>query len=265
MNWPLVSVLVIGYMRPALLRQTVESFLATCSYPNLELILADDGSSPDMQAQMRNLPFDVFVMSPRNRGLGANTNAGLAAAHGEFVLQLQDDWVCDGTSDFLQQAVEVMTERPDTGFLRMTDRNPRLVYNRYVTRTGRVVRIYVPDQRKLYCELYTDTPHFKSHRFIEFVGPYCEGVPMELTEIDMRYRFLAQQEFLAGFIEGLHMFEHIGAEHSHRRPLLKVRIAGRLLENRITRHFMQAYLADRTRRIRKSKQGDGARGWLQAE
>ncbi|MCU1237285.1 MAG: tuaH, partial [Candidatus Solibacter sp.] len=96
--FPLVSVVVVGYNRLELLRKTITSFLNTTTYPrnSLELILCDDGSPESVQDQMRLLPFDVFLMASENRGMGNNTNKGIRAAAGAYILQLQDDWECGG-------------------------------------------------------------------------------------------------------------------------------------------------------------------------
>lgn len=74
-----------------------------------------------MQAVMRRLPFNRFVLSNRNSGLGANSNSALAAAKGEFVLQLQDDWECNGPSGFVEAGLSVMRERPEIAFIGFTD------------------------------------------------------------------------------------------------------------------------------------------------
>lgn len=223
MTKPLVSVVIIGYRRPGHLARTVASFLDRNRYPRIELILADDASPPDEQARMRALPFDRIVFAPRNRGLGANTNAGLAAARGDYVLQLQDDWECTGPGDFIEAALDVMQERPELAFVRLTDRERHLRYSLVHTRSGRRVRVYEPrEDAKDF--LYTDTPHIKSRAFIEAMGPYLESRYMQRTELDMRDRFNAQSRFQAAFVEGFHVFEHIGADASFNRGLPLARI-----------------------------------------
>jgi len=215
---PLVSVVVLGYRRPAHLRRTLESFLRVNSYPNLELVLADDGSPPALQDEMRRLPFGTFLLSADNRGLGANTNAGLRAATGDFILQLQDDWLCDGPSGFVEAAIDVMTERPEIGLVRLRQPQPELRYTRWTSRGGLSVRVFdsPPASRRDF--VYTDTPHIKSRAFVQFIGDYLESRYMQKTELDMRDRFNAQTRFRAAFIEGHHLFEHIGADLSFNEP-----------------------------------------------
>ncbi len=219
---PLISVVITGYRRPEQLRITVESFRRVNRYPKVELVLADDASPPEMQEEMRRLPIDRFLFAPRNRGLGANTNAGLAAARGDYVLQLQDDWLCNGPGDFLQAGLEVMRARPDIGMVRLHDRDPSLDFER-VELAGRRVKIYrhAPGTRQF---VYSDNPHLKSRAFIDFIGPFVESRDMYRCEFEMRDRFNAQSRFLAAFVEGYALFEHIGEEVSHRglKPLARI-------------------------------------------
>jgi glycosyltransferase involved in cell wall biosynthesis len=225
---PLVSIVVLSYRRPVHLRRTLESFLRVNTYPNLELVLADDGSPPAMQEEMRRLPFDRFLLSAENRGLGANTNAGLRAARGEFILQLQDDWLCDGPSDFIAEAIEVMTERPEIGMLRLRLPQAELRYTSWTSRRGLAVRVYESPPARSSDFVYTDTPHIKSRAFVDFIGPYLESRYMQKTELDMRDRFNAQRRFKAAFIEGYHLFEHIGADASFNRPPPLARLSAAL-------------------------------------
>jgi len=94
-EWPLVSVLFITYKRFDLLKKTVESFRQNTDYPRLELVIADDGSGPAIQAEIRTLPADVFALMPKNRGLGANNNNGIRHCNGKYILIVQEKDVID--------------------------------------------------------------------------------------------------------------------------------------------------------------------------
>lgn len=225
---PRVSVVVTGYARPATLRETVESLLGVTRYPNLELVLADDASPPELREAMRALPFDRFVFAERNRGLGANANAGLAAARGEYVLQLQDDWACAGPADFLERGVRLLAARPDLGIVRFLAPEAHIPFEEERGPDGGAIRIYRPQPEHAWW-VYSDWPHLKSRAFIDFIGPYAESRYMQRTEIDMRDRFNAQQRYALAYIEGCQMFRHIGGEVSHRQPLPLARI-GRVMD-----------------------------------
>jgi glycosyltransferase involved in cell wall biosynthesis len=243
-EWPLVSVVVTGYERPEQLALTVESLLAVTRYPSLELILADDGSSEQARQKMRELPFDRFVFAARNRGLGANTNAGLAAARGDYVLQLQDDWQCLGPPDFLERGVRLMQTRPSVGLVRFTKlfSPDRALPPHEVLASDPDVLIIKPERGSRFF-VYSDQPHLKSRSYVEFIGPYQESRYMQRTEEDMRRRFNEQTRFEAAFIEGYSAFRHVGRETSHRRPLPTARVVAVL--HRVP------YLATLLRRLRK--------------
>ena len=79
---PKISAVFVTYNRLETLRPTFDTFLATTDYPRdrLELVVADDSSRPEVQAEIRKMPFDVLALSERNNGIGANVNNGIRAA-----------------------------------------------------------------------------------------------------------------------------------------------------------------------------------------
>lgn len=224
----LVSVVVTGYRRPDELRRTVESCRSTSQYQPVEWILADDGSPRAMQEEMRRLGFDRCVFARHNRGLAENANAGLAVASGAYVLQLQDDWLCRGPGDFLTRGLQLLAARPDVGMVRFTSLGLPEPDERHQLTDGPLARIYRPrPDSEIF--LYSDHPHLKHRQLIDFIGPYRPHRYMQRTELDMRDRFNAQQRYSVAFLEGYEVFEHIGEDVSHRKPLPIERL-GRLLQ-----------------------------------
>lgn len=248
LEYPLVSVVITGYRRPIELRKTVESFLRQNSYPNVELILADDASPEDLRTLMRVLPFNKFLFSETNLGLGANANRGLAAADADFVLQLQDDWLCDGPSDFLLRAVRLLQSNPEIGFVRLVAPQATLPFSSHRLADGTVFRTYRPlPGTDVF--VYSDQPHLKTKAFIRSIGPYLEDRYMQRTEIDMRNRFNAQSRYVAAFLEGFSVFRHIGEGVSHRKPLPLARIGG--IMDRVVGLRQAAQLFRAVRRYRR--------------
>lgn len=93
---PLVSVVLVHHDRPELLAQAVDSVLGQ-SYPNLELILVDDGSRlPESHSRLDGYEA-LFcergwrILREPNRYLGAARNTGVRAARGAMILFLDDD------------------------------------------------------------------------------------------------------------------------------------------------------------------------------
>ncbi|HEX2253821.1 MAG TPA: PIG-L family deacetylase [Thermoanaerobaculia bacterium] len=86
---PLVSVVVRTKDRPELLRQALAS-LAAGTWRRTEIVLVNDGGAPPELPGDLGLPV-VRVDLPDNRGRAAAAEAGVAAAHGEYVAFLDDD------------------------------------------------------------------------------------------------------------------------------------------------------------------------------
>lgn len=221
MSEPLVSVVFVTYERPDLLRRTLLTFRSNTAYPNLELIVADDGSGPATQAAIRAMPFDLFKLASRNRGLGANLNAGLEAARGDFVLVLQDDWDCHGPPDYLRRAVELLRSRPDIGIVRFYGAPLPQEESGGGLAPGGMVRSDAEGPLG-----YSDTPHLRSRACLERLGSYREDLWMEDCELEYVARFSGQGEFGVAALRDSYnkVFVHTGEERSHRTGSRRHRI-----------------------------------------
>lgn len=89
----LVSVLIPTYNRRYILEVAIESVLSQ-TYPSIEIIVVDDGSTDDTCSFMKKYP-QVLYIYQENAGLAAARNTGLAAARGEFLafLDSDDSWL----------------------------------------------------------------------------------------------------------------------------------------------------------------------------
>ncbi|MGA8036915.1 MAG: glycosyltransferase [Candidatus Acidiferrales bacterium] len=94
---PQVTVMVPAYNEEAAIVQTVSSALA-CDYPNLEVLVIDDGSK-DRTAELvlANFSHDprVRLIQQPNRGKPAALNHGLAEASGEVIVSIDGDTIVD--------------------------------------------------------------------------------------------------------------------------------------------------------------------------
>ena len=106
----LISVIIPVYKTEAFLSRCVDSVLNQ-TYPNLEIILVDDGS-PDKSGELCDLYAErdarVSVIHKTNGGLSSARNAGLAVARGKYVGFVDsDDWVAADMFDRMHRvAVE---------------------------------------------------------------------------------------------------------------------------------------------------------------
>lgn len=93
---PLVSICLVHYNRPHLLTQALNS-LRQQAYPNIEVVLVDDGSpSVDAQAYLDGLSVefekrDWQIIRQKNCYLGTARNNAAEHARGEYLLFMDDD------------------------------------------------------------------------------------------------------------------------------------------------------------------------------
>ena len=86
---PRASIIIATHNRPHLLPRAVQS--AQAAGTDIEVIVADDASSPETQAVCRDLPGIKYLRIERNVGLGGARNVGIVASTGEYLAFLDDD------------------------------------------------------------------------------------------------------------------------------------------------------------------------------
>ena len=90
-SWPAVTVVVCAYNEERRLGSCLDS-LTRVTYPDLQVLVCDDGSSDRTLEIARRSPFEVLALP--HGGLSAARNAGLAAARGEIIAYLDADAAC---------------------------------------------------------------------------------------------------------------------------------------------------------------------------
>jgi glycosyltransferase involved in cell wall biosynthesis len=109
---PLVSVVIPCYNQAHFLREAVES-VRRQSYPRVETILVDDGSTDDTTAVAAEL--GVRCIRQENRGLAGARNRGLAESSGDYVVFLDAD---DRLLPYgLEANADAFKERPEAAFV----------------------------------------------------------------------------------------------------------------------------------------------------
>jgi len=110
----LVSVIVPSYNMAHFLPEAVQSALAQ-SYPNLEVLIVDDGSTDDTPQVVRQWEGNprVRVHRQANGGLSDARNQGIALTRGPFIalLDADDTWA----TDKLAQQMRLFAGRPEVG------------------------------------------------------------------------------------------------------------------------------------------------------
>lgn len=119
METPLVSVIIPFYSNVDWLKEAVDSVLQQ-TYPNLELILINDGSKEDTSKFLKCYNNKLIYIEKENGGPASARNEGINRASGEYIAFLDSDdiWV----KEKVQKQVEFMQKNKyvwsHTGYIR---------------------------------------------------------------------------------------------------------------------------------------------------
>jgi glycosyltransferase involved in cell wall biosynthesis len=89
-SYPLVSVIIPTYNRAHTIAETIDSVLKQ-TYPNVELIVVDDGSKDNTQEVLRGYGARIRNIHQENAGQMAARNRGIREARGEIISFLDSD------------------------------------------------------------------------------------------------------------------------------------------------------------------------------
>ncbi len=101
---PLVSVIITTYNRAELVGRAIESVLGQ-SYPNLEVVVVDDGSTDGTAQALQRYESDPrvrIIRHPQNRGVTAAKNTGLDEVQGVYTTMVDSD------DELLPEAIETL-------------------------------------------------------------------------------------------------------------------------------------------------------------
>lgn len=90
MKYPLVSVILPTFNRAWTLKNAIDSVLFQ-DYPNIELIIIDDGSEDNTRELLCAYKNKIMVLTQENSGVSAARNAGIKKSKGEFIALLDSD------------------------------------------------------------------------------------------------------------------------------------------------------------------------------
>lgn len=135
---PLVSIIIPTYNYGHYLSDAIESALRQ-TYPNIEVIVVDDGSTDNTKNIAKCYPIRYFFQ--KNQGVAIAMNNGIKSSHGEFYVTLgADDKLAP---EFVSKTMEQMMKDPNIGFVRTGSKlwdeemgienilMPRKIYTKY--------------------------------------------------------------------------------------------------------------------------------------
>ena len=229
-----VSVLFISYNRSDLLEIALQSVRERMDFGNLrvEFVVSDDASDGVHPSRIRSLPFDKYVLSAANRGLGNNCNKGITATEGCYILQIEDDCEFVGSRTLLFTAIEILQAGRDVGIIQLTHQTPGVPHEVRCLGDGTQYLVFendaIPQKRDCSARPYSNQPHLKRRQFWEDIGPYREGVPMTDMELNYQQRVACQKRWRVASIVQAPSFKHLGAARSFNPCVLRARRLERL-------------------------------------
>jgi glycosyltransferase involved in cell wall biosynthesis len=113
MTEPLISIVVRCHNYGRYLPEAIESALAQ-DYPNLEVIVIDDGSTDDSLEVASRYRDRVKVFTQQNEGLARTSNRGASEAKGEYVMFLDADDRLEPT--YVSELHDALDRKPEASF-----------------------------------------------------------------------------------------------------------------------------------------------------
>jgi glycosyltransferase involved in cell wall biosynthesis len=255
-----VSVVLITYNRADLLVNTFSAIKAAIDACGLEAeyILCDDGSTESHRKILDALPVDRRLMAPRNQGLGANCNKGLAAARYKYILQIQDDTEFCGQPEALLRALEILHVDRRVGVVQLSSSMEAKIKEEICLSGGSSYVVFdndgMPVERPCGLRPYSDQPHLKRREFCDDVGPYREDMPMTKMELEYQRRVANQERwYVAAPKEGV-LFRHTGEGRTF-NPSIKRAERIQLLERIPALGPILRFMRGLARRIRDALRG----------
>ncbi|MPR32115.1 glycosyltransferase family 2 protein [Salmonirosea aquatica] len=119
---PLVSIITVNFNQPVVTEEFLNSVRTVNGYPDIEVIVVDNGSSHNWTPDWRvRFPDVIFIRSEKNLGFAGGNNLGLRVAQGNYYFLINND--TEFTPRALGKLVAILDQYPEVGMV-----SPRLHY-----------------------------------------------------------------------------------------------------------------------------------------
>ena len=113
---PLISVVTLTWNTTAITGDFLRSINDCCTYPNLEIIIVDNGSDEDPSPFLKSIREDIsIILNGRNLGFTGGNNIGIQAAKGDYLFIVNND--TEFTPGLLEGMLEIFSNYPDAGMV----------------------------------------------------------------------------------------------------------------------------------------------------
>ncbi len=115
-NLPLVSIVTLTWNTTEITLDFLRSLNEHCSYPNVEVIIVDNGSKEDPTLEFKELyPAAVVIRNEINLGFTGGNNVGIKAAKGAYLFIVNND--TEFTPGLLEGLLDIFSKYPDAGIV----------------------------------------------------------------------------------------------------------------------------------------------------
>lgn len=111
-----VSVITVNFNQSLVTEQLLASIDSTNTYPNIEIIVVDNGSKENSVPGWKvKYPGIKFIRSEKNLGFAGGNNIGIKEATGEYLFLVNND--TEFTEGLVQTLVDLMDKHPEIGMV----------------------------------------------------------------------------------------------------------------------------------------------------
>ncbi|SKB72606.1 glycosyltransferase family 2 protein [Dyadobacter psychrophilus] len=111
-----VSIVTVNFNQPKVTEDLLRSLDEVNTYPNLEIIVVDNGSKPNPVPEwIPRYPGVKFVRSEKNTGFAGGNNIGIQHATGEYLFLINND--TEVTAELIGKLVATMDANPKIGMI----------------------------------------------------------------------------------------------------------------------------------------------------
>ncbi len=112
----LVSIITVNFNQPQVTEALLSSIINLNTWPDIEVIVVDNGSSLDNTPQWtKAYPDFEFVRSATNLGFAGGNNLGIQSAKGDYLFLVNND--TEFTPNLVQLLVDTLNTHPLTGVI----------------------------------------------------------------------------------------------------------------------------------------------------
>ena len=115
-NLPKVSIVTLTWNTTEITIDFLKSLNEHCTYPNLEVIIVDNGSKVNPTAAFKSIyPSAIVLVNEKNLGFTGGNNVGIKAATGDYLFIVNND--TEFTPGLMEGLLKIFETYPDAGIV----------------------------------------------------------------------------------------------------------------------------------------------------